>query len=84
MLYLSRTISNNVIAYNAFQFSAHCWQRGPNPLFYEDPSILPTPLFQILCNPPPCLLSVSPPTPTPTALSSAEWVIMPYLMCYFT
>ena len=21
----------------------HSWQRGPNPLFYETPSILPTP-----------------------------------------
>ena len=62
------------------------WQRGPNPLFYEDPPTLPTsPLFQILPNPP---LSLLPPTPTSTALLLfcflAKWEIAPHFMCYFT
>ena len=51
-----------------------------NPLFYKDPSTLPTPFFKF-CPVPPSLL---PPTPTPTAVSLAEWVITPHLMCYFT
>ena len=53
------------------------------PLFYEDPSILPTFFFKFCLSPSfplPCYLQ----PPTPTALSSTEWVIVPYLMCYFT
>ena len=54
-----------------------------SPLFHEPPTptILPTPLFQVLSNPPP-------PNPTNThcsfccSVSLAEWVITPHLMCY--
>ena len=63
---------------NKFDFGVvlwvtHSWQRGPMPVFYEDPLYCsPTPLFQILFPSPP--LSLSPPTPTPTALSVAVFL----------
>ena len=72
-----------------FLVSLHRWQTGSTPLFYEDPPILLTPSFFKFC-----------PTPVPHhflvtsnlhskcsfcyPVSLAEWVIMPYLMCYFT
>ena len=47
---------------------------------YEDPYILPTTLFQILSN-----LPIFPviSNPHPNALSLAEWVMKPHLICYF-
>ena len=67
-------------------FFWHSCQKAPNPLFYEDHPILPTPAFSNFVLPvPPFLL---PPTTTPTAhsvfFSLDEWVIMPHLMCCFT
>ena len=45
----------------------HGWQRGANPLFYEDPLYCLFMLFQILSTPSPT--SLSPPIPTSTVLS---------------
>ena len=53
------------------------------PLFYEDlPILLTLPPFSNFVQPPPPSLSLA--TPIPTALSLAEWVIMPHFMCYFS
>ena len=55
----------------------HSWQRILNPPILRRPPILPTPLFQILPNPPPhyspcCFVSLN------------EWLILPDFMCYST
>ena len=34
------------------EMTGHSWQIVPNPLFYEEPPILSTPVSQILVNPP--------------------------------
>ena len=62
----------------------HSSQRGPNPLFYEDLPILPTPTFFKFYP-----TSLLPPTPTLHCsfcclVSLTELVIAPHLMCYFT
>ena len=51
------------------------------PIFYEDPTILPTPSFFKFCLP-------LPPTSTPHCsfcclVSLSEWAIATHLMCYF-
>ena len=52
------------------------------PLFYEHPSVVYLPFFKSC--PTTLSSSLSPPTPSPTALSLAELVIAPHLMCCFT
>ena len=56
------------------------------PLFYEDPAILPIPLFQMLSTPPNFLVSSNPHLHCSffCHVSLGEWVITPHLMCYFT
>ena len=51
-----------------FKASLYCWQRGANPLFYEDPLYCISSLFQMLSTP---QTSLSPPTLTSTVLSVA-------------
>ena len=61
--------------------SLHCWQKGANPLFHEDSSILPTSLFQTLSIPPlACHLQCPPHCSFYCPVSLAEWVIMPNLI----
>ena len=76
------------------QVSLHSWQRGANPLYFEDLSLycLLPPFFKfcptshrpISC----CLQSSPPPPPCHCSfcfhVSLAELVIMQYLMRYFT
>ena len=78
---------------NKFDFGVvlwvtHSWQRGPKPVFYEDPLYCsPTPLFQILFPSPPPFPVTSNPHPHCSfccRVSLAEWVIAPHLMYYFT
>ena len=45
-----------------FKVSLHSWERGANPLFYEDPPVFCTPLFGILFNTP---APTTPPHPLP-------------------
>ena len=61
----------------------HSWQRGPNPLFYEDHSYIAYPSF-FKFYPNPLFLVASNPTPHCSFcchVSLAEWVIAPHLRC---
>ena len=60
----------------------HSWKRGPNPLFYEDPPILSTPLFFQILSTFPLPPFLSPPTPTPTALPVVLFLWLNVWLCH--